>query len=98
MSPESLKLVSDQELLNAFNLYRKLGTFKSMEEPKFLNVFFPTKAICGANTITSLIITFGVLAHYENGDANLTIQLLNKNSKYQVCSFFVNSKVFSQRG
>jgi hypothetical protein len=58
-----------------------------MEEPQFTQVYAGTTAEDGGNTY----VTYTVLASYENGDAVLTIQLLDLGESFAIYQFNVNS-------
>ncbi|ARU55874.1 hypothetical protein OLMES_1800 [Oleiphilus messinensis] len=59
-----------------------------MEEPEFNQVRSGAIVREGANTI----VTYNtVLAHYENGDAQITIRLLDLGGSFEVYHFHVNS-------
>jgi hypothetical protein len=91
-SKTALNATTEEDYIKLFKMYRKLGTLKSIENPQSTNIFSGTKKIDGVNTI----ITYFVLAHYQNGDAEITLRLLPENEKYKLLSFNINSKAFIQ--
>ena len=54
---------------------------------EFTQVYSGATVQDGANTI----VTYSLLAHYENGDAQLTIQLLDLGESFQIYYLNVNS-------
>ena len=80
--------VSDEDFSKLFKWFSKLGALKSMDEPQFAQVSSSDTAREGANTI----VTYGVVAHYENGDAQITIRLLDLGNSFEIYQFNLNSK------
>ena len=80
--------VSDEDYSKLFNWFSKLGVLNSMDEPEFLKVTSGATVLEGASTIVS----YGVLAHYENGDAQITISLLDLGSSFEIYHFNLKSK------
>ena len=86
--PSTFEKVTDEELSKLFEWFSKLGKLKSIEEPKFNQVYSGTAVRESFGTI----VTYTVLGHYENGDANITIRLLDLGDSFEVYHFNVNSK------
>jgi hypothetical protein len=80
---------SDEDFSKLFKWFSKLGALKSIEEPQFSQVTSGATVRDGANTI----VTYGVLAHYENGDAQISIRLLDLGSSFEIYQFNLNSQV-----
>jgi len=80
--------VSDEDYSKLFNWFSELGVLNSMDEPEFLKVTSGATVREGASTIVS----YGVLAHYENGDAQITISLLDLGSSFEIYHFNLKSK------
>jgi hypothetical protein len=79
--------VSDEDFSKIFQWFSKLGRLKSIEEPIFTQVHSAATVTEGANTI----VTYGVAAHYENGDAQITIKLLDLGEAFEIYHFNINS-------
>ncbi|MDF0534149.1 hypothetical protein PY479_07660 [Shewanella sp. A32] len=88
--PSTFDNVSQDDFEKLFRFFSKLGSLKSMDEPVFNQVQAGATIQEGANTI----VTYTVLAHYENGDAQITIRLLDLGGSFEVYYFNVNSTVF----
>lgn len=78
---------SDEDLEKLFRWFSKLGTLKNIEEPTFAQVLSGATIQDGASTI----VTYTVVGHYENGDANITIRLLDLEDSFKIYHFKMNS-------
>lgn len=78
-TPESNETISDEDLLKLLKWLSKLGGLNSIEKPQF-------KGVMNGNFITYVFI-----AHYENGDAGITVQLEDDNGKFLINQFHVES-------
>lgn len=88
--PSTFDNVSKDDFEKLFRWFSKLGSFQSMEEPEFNQVLSGATIREGASTI----VTYTVLTHYENGDAQITIRLLDLGKSFEVYHFNVNSTAF----
>ena len=86
--PSTFDNVSEEEFEKLFCWFSKLGRLQSIEEPEFNQVYSGATVQEGANTI----VTYTVLAHYENGDAQIIIRLLDLGDSFEVYHFNINSK------
>ena len=86
--PSTFDNVSDEDFSKLFKWFSKLGALKSIDEPQFSRVTSSTTVREGAHTI----ITYGVLAHYENGDAQISIRLLDLGNSFEIYHFNLNSQ------
>ena len=86
MAPEVLELIKDDELNKLMHWLSKLGRLKGIEEPQFVNVSTSATTEHGKQTIA----TYNIAAHYENGDANITMRLLEVEGGFQIYQFYVN--------
>ena len=68
--------------------YSKIGTLRSIEEPKFLS-YDGGSAARGSLKI----VTYSLKANFENGDALITIKLLDTDSGFQVFHFNLESPI-----
>jgi len=92
MSPEVLAGISEDNLQNTVSNLSKLGSLIKMREPKYSNSdTFPTKS-----GIEIKIVTYKIDAEYENGNADITLGLLEKGESFQVHNFNMNPKMLSQ--
>jgi hypothetical protein len=89
MPPESLEGTSEEKLINIVNYLSKLGKLERMEEPEFSQVDSMRKR----NSDEKIIVTYKIEAHYENGDAVITIGLLDQGESFHVQNFNINSEV-----
>jgi len=86
--PSTFDNVSDEDFAKLFKWFSKLGSLKSIDEPQFTQVHSGATVKEGANTI----VTYTVLAHYENGDAHISIRLLDLGGSFEIYHFNLNSK------
>ena len=92
MAPEALDSVSDADFAKLMKFLSKIGSLKSIEEPQFQNA--SSSATTGTGTLTTVLYTF--TAHYENGDATITLKLKPVENGYQVYHFNVNSMALAE--
>ena len=92
MSPEALQSVSDEDFGKLMKFLSKIGSLKSIEEPQFQKV--NSSVTAGTGTLTTVIYAF--TAHYENGDATITLRLKPVDSGYEIYYFNVNSMVLAE--
>lgn len=85
--PSTFDNVSQEEFEKLFRWFSKLGRLQSIEKPEFNQIHSGATVREGANTI----VTYTVLAHYENGDAQITIRLLDLGDTFEIYHFNVNS-------
>ena len=92
MAPEALKAVSDEDFSKLMKFLSKIGSLKSIEEPQFQNA--SSSVTTGTGTLTTVLYTF--TAHYEFGDASITLKLKPVENGYQVYYFNVNSMALAE--
>lgn len=92
MAPEVLESVSDEKFSKLMKFLSKIGSLKSIEEPQFQKA--SSSASTSTGTLTTVLYTF--TAHYENGDATITLKLKPVDDGYQVYYFNVNSMAFAE--
>ncbi|QQX78962.1 hypothetical protein JK628_15515 [Shewanella sp. KX20019] len=78
---------SDEDFEKLFRWLSKLGTLKNIEDPTFTQVHSGATIQDG----TSTIVTYTVIGHYENGDATITIRLLDSEDSFEIYHFKINS-------
>jgi hypothetical protein len=86
--PSTFDNVSDEDFSKLFKWFSKLGALESIEEPQFSQVTSGATVRDGANTI----VTYVVLAHYGNGDAKISIRLLDLGSSFEIYHLNINSQ------
>ena len=86
-APEVLEITKDEDLIRLMRWFSKLGALKGIEEPQFINVSSSATVSNGQQTIAS----YTILAHYENGDANITIRLLEVENGFKIYQFHISS-------
>lgn len=92
MSQESLKGTAEEKIDKITEWLSRLGSLTAMKEPKFSSVY---TGIVTSDDIQT-IITYEIEAEYENGDAVITIGLLDDGGSFQVNNFNINSKALSE--
>ncbi len=74
----------NEAFMKTVSRYSKIGTLRGIEEPQFLSY---------EQSSPLKIVAYSVKAHYENGDALITIRLLATDSGFQVFHFNLESPV-----
>ena len=92
MVPKVLEEISDEDFAKIFKYLSKLGSLKKINEPKFAEI--STGATFGDGKQT--LVTYTIDAVYENGDATITIVLLDLGTAFQVYRFNVNSMALAE--
>ncbi len=85
--PSTPEEAPQEDFEKLFKWFSKLGKLKSLEEPQLQQIYSGATVREGTNTI----VTYTVLAHYDNGDAQITIKLLDLGDSFDVYRFNVNS-------
>ena len=88
MVPIVLENTKEEDFKKIIHWFSKLGKLKNIEDPEFRNVSTNSN-IAGATSKT--IVTYEILAHYENGDATITMRLLEENNDFKIYYFNINS-------
>lgn len=78
-TPESNESMKDEDLLKLLKWLSKLGQLESIEKPQFTGI------------MNGNLIKYVFIAHYENGDATITMQLKDDNGKFLINQFHVDS-------
>jgi len=92
MDPEVQSKISNKQLIEIINAYSKMGKFISMDKPKFQTV----KSGVSTKNGDYVIINYLVPVKYENGDANIAISLIDKETTFNVYLFRLNSNALFQ--
>ncbi len=87
MTASVVDTVSDDDLTVIVGALSKMGKLQSLGDYQFTDV--SSKAIVGAESGT--FVTYVVPAHYENGDATITVTLKEEGDSFSVYRFNLNS-------
>jgi len=87
LAPGILAETKDEDLEKLMRWFSKLGALQSIEEPQFINVSSNATVANGQQTIA----TYTIMAHYENGDAAITMRLLEVEGGFKIYQFHLNS-------
>lgn len=87
LSPEVAATIPEENFTEAMAWFSRLGALQSMQEPKFDKVHQEQKTNMGAQTI----IVYNVDAKYENGDAVINLNLIERNGAYEIYRFNFSS-------
>ena len=87
MPVESLESTPEERIIRIVAYLSRLGALKSLAEPEFQRLY--TYAPVGE--IKKKVVTYEVAAVYENGDASITISLLDTTDSFKVYKFDINS-------
>ena len=87
LAPSVLKVTKDEDLEKLMKWFSKLGDLKDIEEPQFVNVTTSATVVHGKQTI----VTYSIPAHYQNGDATITMRLLEVGEGFKVYQFHLAS-------
>jgi hypothetical protein len=92
MIPKLLKETSDEDFSKIFKYLSKLGSYQKMNEPNFTKIYTGATLEDGKYTL----VTYTINAEYENGDAVITIVLLDLGTNFQVYRFNINSMALAE--
>lgn len=92
MVAEVSENISDETFRQAIDIFARMGALKSMAEPEFDKVLTEKATKSGRQTV----IVYSVDAIYENGVAELSVQLVEKESGYEVFHFNVSSEALAK--
>ena len=87
LAPSVLKVTKDEDLEKLMKWFSKLGDLKDIEEPQFVNVTTSATVVHSKQTI----VTYSIPAHYQNGDAIITMRLLEVGEGFKVYQFHLAS-------
>jgi hypothetical protein len=92
MAPEVLKTIPEDRFVRAMTWFSELGALQSMEEPVFKKVYVEEEIDIGIQTI----IEYNIGAKYENGDALISIKLLDRGDSFDVYRFNLSSSILAE--
>lgn len=91
MAEENLAMIPEGNFAKAMNLFSKLGSLTAVKEPKFEEVVDderdPTKP--------RKLVTYKVPVTFTNGDAEYTIQLIDRGDHLQLFNFNISSETLT---
>lgn len=88
MVPKVMEQTTKEDFSKIIKYLSKLGALSSFEEPSFTNINTGATLENGKQTI----VTYTINAVYENGDAFVTMSLLDLGKSFQIYKFHINSK------
>jgi hypothetical protein len=92
MAAEVLETIPDDRFVRAMTWFSKLGDLKSMEEPVFKKLHSEEETEIGVQTI----IEYDINAKYENGDALISLKLLDRGGVYDIYRFNLSSSLLAE--
>lgn len=88
MASEVAATISAEKFAQTMNLFSRLGSLQSTEEPKFIDVHSGQQGALGEQTI----VEYDVDAEYANGEATINLKLLFRDSRFEIYNFNVSSE------
>ena len=92
MAPEVLETIPEDRFVRAMTWFSDLGALQSMEEPVFKKVYAEEEIDIGIQTI----IEYDIDAKYENGDALISIKLLDRGGSFDIYRFNLSSSTLAE--
>jgi len=87
MAAEVLAEIPDQKFVQILAVFSKLGTLQSMGIPEFQKVHSQEKTDNGTQTV----IVYDTETKYENGEALITLNLLQVGDSFEIFRFNLSS-------
>jgi hypothetical protein len=87
IAPDTSQKNTDEYLTILTLKLAELGQLKNFDEPQFVNIESIETLLDGKQTIA----TYNILTRYENGDANITMRLLEGDDGFKIYTFYVGS-------
>ena len=88
MAEEVAATISEEKFAQAMNLFSRLGSLQSINEPKFIEVHTGKQGDIGTQTI----IEYDIDAEYSNGDATINLKLLFRDGLFEIYNFNFSSE------
>jgi hypothetical protein len=89
MAPEISAKIPEEDFIQAMALFSRLGALQSMGQPKFDTIQEILKTKIGPLTL----VRYGLDAKYENGDAVITLTLVERNGSFEIYRFNFSSEI-----
>jgi len=93
MVPEVAATIPEEHFVEAMAWFSRLGALQSMDEPEFDEVQEAEKTELGAQSI----IVYNVDTKYENGDAVINLNLIERNGTLQLYRFNFSSDILTEQ-
>lgn len=87
LAPSIREQTKDEDLKKILKWFSKLGQLEKIDEPQFVKVSKSATTEYGNQTIA----TYTIHAYYENGDAIITMGLLEVENGYGIFQFHLSS-------
>lgn len=87
LAADTLAKTQDENLAQLLKWFEKLGSLRSIEEPVLTNLS-SNYSLTGSKQVTS---TYNVVTHYEHGEAQITLQLIEVDGGFAVQQFHLSS-------
>jgi len=91
MAEENLAMIPEGNFAKAMNLFSKLGTLETVKEPKFEEVVDDERDPSAPRTL----VTYKVPVTFSNGEAEYTIQLIDRGDHLQLFNFNISSETLT---
>lgn len=88
MNPDISATITDEKFTRAMRFFSKLGALQGMDKPKFREAHVDQQTDIGKQTILEYIIN----AQYENDDAEIVLQLVEKGDSFEIYRFNFSSE------
>ncbi|HEY5674730.1 MAG TPA: hypothetical protein VIR78_13550 [Malonomonas sp.] len=92
MNAESLEATSEERISGVLQYLSRLGALKEAAEPRFSKVFTGPYV----EGVRKTFVAYKIDAIYENGDAVITLNLLDNGGSYQVYKFDIKSAALTE--
>ena len=89
MAPEVAATIPDEKFIRAMRFFSKLGALQGIDEPKFSQAHVDREMDIGKQTI----IEYKIAARYENAEAEIHLQLLERGESYELYRFNYSSEL-----
>lgn len=89
MAPEVSATIPEKNFVQAMDWFSRLGALQNMEDPKFVQLHENVQTDTGNLTI----VVYDINAKYENGDAVISLKLLDKGETLEIYRFDFSSAI-----
>lgn len=92
MAAETLEKIPEEEFDRIIGIFSRMGSLQSMETPSFKKVLAEEQTEQGSK----IYVAYEVEASYSNGDALISMTLLEEDSRLEVYKFNLSSNTLVQ--
>lgn len=92
MAAETLDKIPEEKFNKIIEIFSKMGALRSMESPDFKKVLSEEETNAG----TKALVAYELEARYQNGDALLSVNLLEQGGTIEVYSFNLSSQTLAE--